>query len=329
MIFDRLVHIGASLPRRDAISHEPDWAQASPARIERALTRALSRPTGGWYALDASDRIARSPRRFVVAGEELVAWRSDGGIRVAPGACPHMGADLSCGRVEQGRLVCPWHGLRLGDEGHGRWRPYPTFDDGVLVWARLPEPGEAPIDAPVIAARPAAPFLRGVVAMEGACDPEDVIANRLDPWHGAHYHPHSFARLSMLDASDDVLTLRVSYRVAGPLCVEVDATFHSPEPRTITMTIVAGEGTGSVVETHATPIAPGRTRILEATLATSDRAGFPFALKASRLLRPFIESRASRLWREDTAYAERRHTLRTQHPTAPKRGAAILPLRKS
>jgi isorenieratene synthase len=323
----QLFHIGKTLPDAHG-GDEPDWVAASPARIDRALARALSRPSGGWYALDASDQIGGTPRRFVVAGEELVAWRASGALHVAPAACPHMGADLSCGRVERGQLVCPWHGLRLDAAGHGRWKPYPAHDDGALLWVRLPEPTETPTDAPVLAPRPASPFLRGVIAMDARCDPEDVIANRLDPWHGVHYHAHSFARLVVLDATDDVITLRVSYRVAGPVCVEVDATFHSPEPRTITMTIVGGEGTGSVVETHATPIAPGKTRVIEATLATSDRPGFSVALRAGRLLRPMIERRAARLWVEDVAYAERRYALRTRESaTAPKRGADVVRLR--
>ena len=91
------------------------------------------------------------------------------------------------------------------------------------------------------------------------------IQNRLDPWHGAHYHPHSFGRLKVLDDNEDLLRVRVAYRVVGPLAVEVDATFHCPDPRTIVMTIVDGEGTGSVVETHATPIAAGRTAVSVST----------------------------------------------------------------
>ena len=35
------------------------------------------------------------------------------GLQVAPGACPHLGADLATATVECGTLVCPWHGLRL------------------------------------------------------------------------------------------------------------------------------------------------------------------------------------------------------------------------
>jgi isorenieratene synthase len=80
------------------------------------------------------------------------------------------------------------------------------------------------------------------------------------------------------------------------------------------MTIVEGEGKGSVVETHATPIDPGRTAIVEATLATSDRKGFHHAMKLNRFIRPFIERSARRLWVDDAAYAERLYALRQGPP---------------
>ncbi len=147
--------------------------------------------------------------------------------------------------------------------------------------------------------------------MDARCDPADVIANRLDPWHGAHFHPYSFASLSVIDLDEDVLKVRVAKRLVGRLCVETDATFRSPEPRTIVMTIVDGEGTGFVVETHATPIEPGRTAIIEATLATSDRKGFRRAMMMQRLIRPLIERSARRLWVDDAAYAEPLYALRT------------------
>jgi len=308
----RLIHIGKRPSGRADWSDRPDWVQASPARIERALERAKQRPCGGWYVVGASRLVIDEPSAHTIAGRELVAWRDRGTVRVAPAECPHMGADLSCGTVRDGRLVCPWHGLALGAEGHGRWRPLPVHDDGVLVWARLEEAGEEPTDAPIIAPRPER-YVDGVIRIDADCEPEDVVANRLDPWHGVHYHPHSFARLAIVDADDDVITLRVSYRVAGPVCVEVDATFHSPNPRSIVMTIVAGDGLGSVVETHATPLEPGRTAIIEATLATSERPGFRLASRLSPLLRRMIEKRAARLWVEDAAYAERRYALRQKH----------------
>jgi hypothetical protein len=291
----------------------PDWVQANPGRIERALARALALPTGGWFAVDARDKIGRAPRAYTVDGHDLVLWRArDGSVRGAPEACPHMGASLAGARVCDDDLVCPWHGLQLGERPHGRWAPVPAHDDGVLVWVQLAE-GADRTAAPILAPRPARSLV-GVVRMEATCDAADIIANRLDPWHGAHYHPHSFARLRVLEDRDDRLLVRVAYRVMGPFAVEVDATFHCPDPRTIVMTIVGGEGVGSVVETHATPIGPGRTAMIEATLATSGRGGFRLALGLGRLLRPMIERRAARLWVEDVAYAERRYRLRARAP---------------
>jgi len=301
-----------STPADSPTAGAPDWVQANPARIERSLARALALPSGGWYAVDASERIAGTPVGYTIEGQEVVLWRAqDGALRAGPGACPHMGASLACGRVRGDNLVCPWHGLELGDGPHGRWRPLVAHDDGVLAWVQLPTRAEDYTPTPILAPRPS-PALSGVIRMEANCDPGDILANRLDPWHGAHYHPHSFARLTVLEDREDAILVRVAYRVVGPLAVEVDATFHCPDPRTIVMTIVAGEGRGSVVETHATPIGPGRTAMIEATLASSDRPGFRHALKLARWLRPAMNARAARLWVEDIAYAERRHALRAR-----------------
>src|SRR6185312_5941047 len=130
-------------------------------------------------------------------------------------------------------------------------------------------------------------------------------------WHGAHYHPHSFGRLRVIEQLEDSITVRVAYRVAGPFAVEVDARFHCSDPRSIVMTIVRGEGVGSVVETHATPLADGKTAIIELTYATSERLGFALAARAQRWLRPLMKWAARRLWVEDAAYAERLYELRS------------------
>lgn len=275
----------------------------------------MTRSAGGWVVIGPSRDITSRPKKFVIDGRDWVAWRGEDDVAyVAPNACPHMGAELCGGRVTGASIVCPWHGLALGPKPRGAWKPEPTHDDGVLVWARVRASGpfaEEPTERPILLARPKS-SLAAVIQMEARCEPEDVVANRLDPWHGVHFHPHSFAKLDALEVSEEAITLRVAYRVTGPLCVEVDCTFRAPTRRSIVMTIVDGDGKGSVVETHASPIAAGRTLVTEATLATSDRPGFFVARRAGRLLRPFIERRASRLWVEDVAYAERRYELRTK-----------------
>ena len=81
------------------------------------------------------------------------------------------------------------------------------------------------------------------------------------------------------------------------------------------MHITEGEGMGSLVETHATPLGLGsdgrpRTMVTEATIAYSDRPGFQVARWLSPLVRPGIRHTARKLWVDDLAYAERRYELR-------------------
>ncbi|TVT26348.1 2Fe-2S ferredoxin, partial [Amycolatopsis rhizosphaerae] len=182
---------------------------------------------------------------------------------------------------------------------------------------------ETPLPRPVLGSRPApAGSVAAVTTMTGVCEPGDIVANRLDPWHGAWFHPYSFARLEVVSApamdataEDDRFVVDVTFRVGPRLGVPVRAEFRCPDPRTVTMRIVSGEGAGSVVETHATPLGPGpdgrpRTAVLEATIATSGRTGFALARRAAPVLRPLMRHAASRLWRDDLAYAERRYALR-------------------
>jgi len=313
------------LPPSSWAGQRPTYRDAKPAVIRSALTRSQRRPSGNWYTFAASDRIVGGPMAFTIAGVELVAWRAqDGALLVGPAACPHLGADLSTGRIDGGALVCPWHGLRLTGGGKLGWNPLPAHDDGVLAWVRLDAVGgEPPTAAPVIAKRPDGARVHAVTRLVGTCEPKDIIANRLDPWHGSWFHPYSFARLDVLSAPPvddqlpdelDRLLVAVTFRI-GRLGVPVVAEFTSPEPRTITMCIVEGEGAGSVVETHATPLGPGadgrpRTAVIEAVVAHSDRAGFAHTVRAGPVLAPIMRLAANRLWRDDLIYAERLFALR-------------------
>ena len=314
------------LPKLAWSAQKPTYQQAEPAIIDAALQRALHRPSGNWFVFAASTDI-RTDRPFgtTVAGVEIVAWRDEErALHVGPASCPHLGADLATGRIECGGLICPWHGLRLDGGREFGWKPLPAYDDGVLVWVRLDKVGgEAPLDAPVLPVRPTGPQLAAVTRLEGVCEPRDVICNRLDPWHGAWFHPYAFAQLEVLsappaDADDesDVFTVAVTFHF-GRIGVPVMAEFTAPEPRTVVMHIVEGQGVGSVVETHATPLGNGpdgrpRTAVIEAVIAQSDRTGFGYSLYAAPVLKPLMRLGAARLWRDDLAYAERRYTLRAK-----------------
>ena len=316
------------LPSESWAKQEPTWKGANPQVIESALKRAKTRTSGNWFVFAASrDVKADKPFGRYVGTTELVAWRDSAGkVHIGPGACPHLGAALDTAKIECDALVCRWHGLALGPKGKAGWRPVPAFDDGVLVWVRLDElGGEEPTPVPVVPIRPpASTSIPGVVTLIGKCEPDDIIANRLDPWHGAWFHPYSFARLKVVSAptdidvpeKDDRFLVDVTFRVSRGIGVPVRAEFVCPGPRTIVMRILDGEGAGSVVETHATPLAPApdgtpRTAVIEATIASSDRPGFQMARKVSGLLRPAMNFTAARLWKDDLDYAERRYELRS------------------
>lgn len=298
----------------------PTWRQARPARIAAALEISQRRSAGGWCVVGARGDLGR--RRSVtrtVAGHEIALWRAgDGTVRATPGACPHMGSLLADCPVINGTLVCRWHGMPLGD-GEPGWDPVPAVDDGALLWVRVPGLDDgAPSDAPVSMSRPPmAQSISSVIAVRGECAPVDVIANRLDPWHGAWFHPYAFSHLEVDDdaSTPTQLVVDVTFRLSRTVGVPVRATFSCPDSRTIVMEIVEGEGVGSVVETHATPLtgpdaASPVTVVTELVVAHSTRAGFAAVRGLSPVVRALMRHTSRRLWVDDLAYAERRSLLR-------------------
>jgi phenylpropionate dioxygenase-like ring-hydroxylating dioxygenase large terminal subunit len=88
-------------------------------------------------------------------GEDLVLWRHNEQILAWQDLCPHRGARLSLGWVEDGTLVCPYHGLAYNIEGQGVHIPahpdlqpprracvrtYQTQEHYGLVWVSLGNP---------------------------------------------------------------------------------------------------------------------------------------------------------------------------------------------
>lgn len=309
------------LPPTSWATQQPTYRQAEPPIIDAALKRSQRRATGNWYVFAASRDVRRDrPMGATVGGVDIVAWRDQQQrLRVGPRSCPHLGADLATGAVNAGALICRWHGLRIdGDSCELAWKALPSHDDGVLAWVRLDAiGGESPLDQPVIPARPNGNALHAVSRLVGACEPIDIIANRLDPWHGSWFHPYSFTHLKVLTtptAQEDRFLVSVTFRL-GRFGVPVIAEFTTTDARTIVMRIVEGEGVGSVVESHATLVGLGsdgrpRTAVIEATTACSDRPGFKRASRLAPLISPLMSHAGTRLWRDDLAYAERRYRMR-------------------
>lgn len=77
-----------------------------------------------------SDELAEGESLVLTVGDRDVAvFRSDGAVHAIDDRCPHAGASLSSGYVENGCVTCPWHGwrFRLSD---GAWADNPRVKTG-------------------------------------------------------------------------------------------------------------------------------------------------------------------------------------------------------
>lgn len=110
-----------------------------------------------WHPVAESTDITAEPHAVELLHERLVVWRDGGGALVAaPDRCPHREAPLSAGWIDDGDLVCPYHGWRFGAEGRcvevpssGAGAPVPpaahlpcvrVAERYGLVWISLDEP---------------------------------------------------------------------------------------------------------------------------------------------------------------------------------------------
>ena len=64
-------------------------------------------------ALASADLPEGEGRQLVLAGRSVAVFRDGGRVFAIDGICPHAGAPLGPGPIEEGHVVCPWHGFRF------------------------------------------------------------------------------------------------------------------------------------------------------------------------------------------------------------------------
>ncbi|ASA20791.1 aromatic ring-hydroxylating oxygenase subunit alpha [Paenibacillus donghaensis] len=105
-----------------------------------------------WYPVAVADEVQDKPVAVKLLDMKLVCYRSNGKIVIARDLCFHRGAPLSKGWVDNGEIVCPYHGFRYNCEGKctavpahpsSRISPklklivYPAVERYGLVWTCL------------------------------------------------------------------------------------------------------------------------------------------------------------------------------------------------
>ncbi len=109
-----------------------------------------------WLPVCTSDQLPApdcDPLRVRLVGENLVAFRdSRGHVGLLQENCPHRGASLALGRVEENGIRCLYHGWKFGADGvlqdtpncslksikqSVKARAYPIREEGGLVWTYM------------------------------------------------------------------------------------------------------------------------------------------------------------------------------------------------
>lgn len=115
-----------------------------------------------WYVIEESKRIKKGKILALKRlGESLILWRADDGKVVCmKQTCPHLGGDLSSGKITDDHVVCPFHGfhydaggqcVRIPALGLGgniprsmRVKTYYVHEEHGLVWIYWGKSEEAP-----------------------------------------------------------------------------------------------------------------------------------------------------------------------------------------
>ncbi|MBW4491089.1 MAG: aromatic ring-hydroxylating dioxygenase subunit alpha [Trichocoleus desertorum ATA4-8-CV12] len=72
-----------------------------------------------WYACEFSSAVTNKPKQIVMLNQRFVLYRdSQGQVVALNDQCPHRGAALSLGQVEDGCIHCPYHGWKFQADGH-------------------------------------------------------------------------------------------------------------------------------------------------------------------------------------------------------------------
>lgn len=194
-------------------------------------------PKNAWYVACTPDEITDKPLGRKICGESLVLYRGPEGQATAlEDFCPHRGAPLSLGKVENGKLTCGYHGLEMGCDGKTVAMPgqrvrgfpairaYPAIERYGFIWVW---PGDAALaDESKLhhlewAENPAWAYGGGLFHIN--CDYRLMVDNLMDLSHETYVHASSIGQKEIDETptktvvnGDEVITSRHMENISAP-----------------------------------------------------------------------------------------------------------------
>jgi phenylpropionate dioxygenase-like ring-hydroxylating dioxygenase large terminal subunit len=157
-----------------------------------------------WHPVATSDELGKAPLGVSLLDERIVVWRANEKVAAFRDLCVHRGTALSLGWIQEGNLVCAYHGWTYSPDG-GCVR-IPTLMPGRaisakaratavftaqerygLVWVCLAEPRASIPEIPELEDPSYHTFFHSTEAWETSA--ARMIENFIDTSHFPYVHP--------------------------------------------------------------------------------------------------------------------------------------------
>lgn len=194
-------------------------------------------PKNTWYVACTPDEIESKPLGRTICGERIAFYRGqEGKVCAVEDFCPHRGAALSLGYVENGNLVCGYHGLVMGCDGKVVSMPmqrvggfpcvksYPVVERYGFVWVWPGDPAQADESLlPKLEWAESPDWAYGGGLYHINCDYRLMIDNLMDLTHEAYVHTTSIGQEEIDETpvhtkveGDTAITSRFMENVSAP-----------------------------------------------------------------------------------------------------------------
>jgi vanillate O-demethylase monooxygenase subunit len=173
-----------------------------------------------WYVACQAYEITEKPLGRKICNESMVFYKNtEGKVVAVQDFCPHRGAPLSLGRVCNGQLVCGYHGLVMGCDGHTINMPghqvrnfepiksYAVIERYGFVWVWPGDQSKVdPAQMPVFEWFDNPEWAYGGGLYHIACDYRLMIDNLMDLTHETYVHSTSIGQLEIDETPSRTVT---------------------------------------------------------------------------------------------------------------------------
>ena len=263
-----------------------------------------------WYPVAFVEDLAEGPLARTLLGQELVLWApAVGEVAAAHNRCPHRAARLSGGWLEDGCLVCPYHGWQYGADG--RAVTIPQLQAGLpippaarlasvqaserygVVWVALDAPIRPIPDIPAANEAGARSIRQFDELWE--CAAARLMDNSFDPAHVAFVHRASFGNpdaaevaVPEVERTDDGMVMRTLLEVENPegkrqitgadtdrTVRDITTAYHAPFLRVLDQTYPTG--IRHTIVMAAVPVSDASMRLVQWCIRNDSEDDVPAA----------------------------------------------------